>query len=115
MVTVPPKADTSELHPFGEGAASRASYLHLNRVLRVFAKRHPDDVAVADLASIVCTKKDSCPPAVDGVVLRPRDGGHFEGDGPAWVAPRLYAEVIRALSAMPPPSPSSPVSATLPS
>ena len=114
MVNVPPHADTSELHPFGEGEASRASYLHLNRVLREFAKRHPEDVAVADLASIVCTKKD-CPASVDGVVLRPRDGGHFEGDGPAWVAPRLYTDVIRALSAMAPRSPSSPVSATLPS
>jgi hypothetical protein len=114
MVTVPPKADTSELHPFGDGEASRAQYLHLNRVLREFAKRRPGDVAVADLASIVCTKKDSCPATVDGVVLRPRDGGHFEGDGPAWVAPRLYADVISALSAMQPP-PSSPVSPTLPS
>jgi len=115
MLTVPPHADTSELHPFGGNDASRAQYLHLNRVLRQFAKRHPDDVAVADLASIVCTKKDSCPASVDGVVLRPRDGGHFEGDGPAWVAPRLYAEVIRALSAMPRPLPSSPVSTTVPS
>jgi peptidoglycan/LPS O-acetylase OafA/YrhL len=113
MVTVPRAADTSEVKPLTERAPS--AYPHLNRLLRQFAKRHPGDVAVADLASLVCPEKDSCPATVDGVVPRPRDGNHFEGDGPAWVAPRLYADVISALSALPSPSPSSPVSTTLPS
>ncbi len=109
LVTVPRAADTSERNPLGEGAPSQ--YPHLNHVLRQFAKRHPDDVAVADLASLVCPKKGSCPATVGGVVLRPRDGNHFEGDGPAWVAPRLYTEVLRVLSALPPP-PSSAVPTT---
>jgi hypothetical protein len=80
--------------------------------LRQFAARYPNTAAVADLASIVCLK-GSCPAEVDGVVLRPRDGNHFEGDGPAWVAPRLYTEIMRALSAIPSTSPNSVAQAAL--
>jgi peptidoglycan/LPS O-acetylase OafA/YrhL len=103
LLTVPPPADTSEVEPLRADEGPRR--IHLNNLFRQFAAQHPDTVAVADLASIVCPR-GSCPAAVDGVTLRPRDGNHFEGDGPAWVAPRLYAEIIRAMSDMPTATPS---------
>jgi len=100
MLTLPAPADTSEVQPLRPDEGARRAYL--NEQIRRFAARHPTDVAVAELASIVCPGPGrSCPNTVDGVTLRPRDGNHFEGDGPAWVAPRLYSEIIRALSAMP--------------
>jgi lysophospholipase L1-like esterase len=37
-------------------------------------------------------------------VLRPKDGGHFEADGAAWVAPRLLEALyagLRSASASP--------------
>lgn len=100
LVTVPRPADTSEVEPLRADEGDRRR--HLNRLFHRFASRHPSDVAVADLASIVCPSISSCPAIVDGVVLRPRDGNHFEGDGPAWVAPRLYAEIVRSLRALQP-------------
>jgi peptidoglycan/LPS O-acetylase OafA/YrhL len=113
LVTVPPPADTSETTPLRADEGARR--LHLTGVFRQFAALHPGDVAVVDLASIVCPSKGvSCPAAVDGVVLRPSDGNHFEGDGPAWVARRLYAEIIHSLSELPPPSPSPAVSTLAP-
>jgi hypothetical protein len=63
--------------------------LHLNSLYREFAAAHPETVHVLDLPAIVCPTGVPCPAVVDGVRLRPRDGGHFEGAGPAWVAPRL--------------------------
>jgi hypothetical protein len=102
LVTIPAPADTSEVKPLRPDEGTRRH--HLNNLFRLFAARHPSDVAVADLAAIVCPRSgNSCPAAVDGVVLRPRDGNHFEGDGPSWVAPRLYTAIMRALSTMPPP------------
>jgi peptidoglycan/LPS O-acetylase OafA/YrhL len=101
LLTVPPPADTSEVKPLRPDEAPRRR--HLNELFERFAALHPSDVAVADLASIVCPSAGtSCPATVDGVVLRPRDGNHFQGGGPAWVAPRLYEEIIRALSALAP-------------
>jgi peptidoglycan/LPS O-acetylase OafA/YrhL len=99
LLTVPPPADTSEVRPLRADEASRRR--HLNDLFRRFAARHPSDVAVADLAHIVCPASDRCPATRDGVVLRPRDGNHFETAGAAWVAPRLYQEILRALSSLP--------------
>jgi peptidoglycan/LPS O-acetylase OafA/YrhL len=98
LVTVPPPAETSEVHPLRADEAIRRR--HLGVLFRRFAARHPADVGVADLSAIVCPRGDPCAASVDGVVLRPYDGNHFEGGGPAWVAPRLYAAVLQALSAM---------------
>ena len=106
MITLPAPADTSEVKPLRADEAQRRR--HLNKLFEQFSARHPSDVAVADLASIVCPRRGtSCPATRDGVVLRPYDGNHFEGDGAAWVAPRLYEQVIGALSALAP-APSSP-------
>jgi len=81
---------------------------HLNALMQTFAARHPGDTAVLDLSSIVCpngaTLARPCPTTQDGIVLRPKDGGHFEADGAAWTAPRaldaLYAD-LRAMTAPP--------------
>jgi peptidoglycan/LPS O-acetylase OafA/YrhL len=101
LVTVPaPPAGAYEVNPLRASEPERRR--HLSELYREFASRHPSDVAVADLASIVCPDGDPCAATVDGVVLRPRDGNHFEGGGPAWVAPRLYAEIIRALGKLSP-------------
>jgi hypothetical protein len=69
----------------------------LNALYHRFADLHPDDTGVADLAPLVCPGGPPCPTAVDGVVLRPVDGGHYEGGGPAWVAPRLLPLIYDAL------------------
>jgi hypothetical protein len=96
LVTVPGPAAESEVHPLRASEPERRR--HLTRLFRRFATAHPDRVAVADLATIVCPDGDPCDARVDGVVLRPRDGNHFEGDGPAWVGPRLYDEIIGAVA-----------------
>jgi hypothetical protein len=71
--------------------------LLLNRLFRLVAMRHRANVSVVDLAAMVCPGGPPCPEFVDGIRLRPRDGGHFEGDGPAWVAPRLFAAIVHEL------------------
>jgi peptidoglycan/LPS O-acetylase OafA/YrhL len=72
---------------------------HMNKLYADYAALHPDTVAVADLADIVCPGGSPCPATIDGVTLRPKDGGHFEADGAAWVAPRLLDELFRTLRA----------------
>lgn len=68
--------------------------LHLDELLRTYARAHPDRVAVLDLAAVVCPSGPPCPTEVEGVTLRPDDGGHFAGDGPAWVAPRIFDRLL---------------------
>jgi peptidoglycan/LPS O-acetylase OafA/YrhL len=95
MLTAPPPAERSD-----DGLAdARVIPLlaHLNVLLREFAMQHPDSVKLVDLAGIVCPDGPPCPEYVDGLRLRPRDGGHFFGDGPPWVAPRLIDAVFGAL------------------
>jgi hypothetical protein len=62
----------------------------LNMVLRTYAYDHPDTTMVMDLADILCPAGSPCPATVDDVVPRPRDGTHFEGDGPEWMAATLF-------------------------
>ena len=79
---------------------------HLNALMARFARSHPGDVTVVDLAEIVgpggATLADPCPVDQDGIVLRPKDGGHYEPEGATWAARRLldalYTE-LRALDA----------------
>ena len=96
LVAVPTPATDGEVSPLRADEGDRRR--HLTALFRRFAALHPDSVAVADLASIVCPDGDPCSGTVEGVKLRPRDGNHFEGDGPAWVAPRLYHEVLHAVN-----------------
>jgi peptidoglycan/LPS O-acetylase OafA/YrhL len=98
LVNVPRPADTSEVQPLRADEGTRRQ--HLNSLFAKYASSS-DRVAIADLADIVCPRADACPATTaDGVVLRPRDGNHFEGDGPGWVAPRLYTEITKALWAL---------------
>src|SRR5581483_4553849 len=94
---MPVRAEHSDLGVPSEADLTRPR--HLDRLYRQFAAAHPDRVLVADLADIVCPGGPPCPEFVDGVRLRPRDGGHFAGDGPAYVAPRLVQAIITALRA----------------
>jgi hypothetical protein len=69
----------------------------LNSLYRVLELRHPGVVSVVELGDIVCPGGPPCPQTVDGIQPRPRDGGHFEGDGPTWLAPKLLAAIVEAL------------------
>ena len=95
LVTVPPPAPTGETVP---QALEASTYEHLNDLIRLSARDHPGQVYVADLARIVCPTGPPCPTDIDGVVLRAPDGGHFDGWGPAWVAPRLLDEIVSRLA-----------------
>ena len=96
LVTAPPPALDGEVQPLPDSEGERR--LHLNVLMHEFALRHPENVGVADLAWIVCPLGDPCSGTIDGVKVRPRDGNHYEGDGPAWVGPRLYAAIITAVA-----------------
>jgi hypothetical protein len=74
-----------------------AKFEHLNDLYYEFAALHPDSVAVADLEALVCVGGPPCPAVVDGVTLRPNDGGHYENGGAEWVAPRLVPLIYAAL------------------
>jgi peptidoglycan/LPS O-acetylase OafA/YrhL len=72
--------------------------VHLNRLLRSVAAAHPGTVAVVDLGALVCPGGSPCPEVVDGVRLRPADGGHFGPEGAGWAA----ARIVEAVLALPP-------------
>jgi len=95
MIANTPRAEHSEV--LVRDVQQERDYLHLNALYQRLADAHPESVRVLDLPAIVCPGGVPCPDTVDGVVLRPRDGGHFEGDGPAWVAPRLFDAVTALL------------------
>jgi hypothetical protein len=92
FLTMPPNTTGPNRPVLDEAATLRA--LHLNALLRQYAAAHADRVAVLDLAEIVCPGGPPCPTVVEGVTLRPVDGGHFAGDGPDWVAPRVLDRLV---------------------
>jgi lysophospholipase L1-like esterase len=67
---------------------------HLGALLRRYASEHADRVGLIDLTPIVCPTGPPCPTEVDGVTLRPTDGGHFGADGAAYVASRLLDQLM---------------------
>jgi peptidoglycan/LPS O-acetylase OafA/YrhL len=97
LLTNPPRAEHSDV--IVHDPAEDVKLEHLNDLYRQFAALHPEDVAVVGLDKIVCPGGAPCPEYVDGLRLRPRDGGHFEGDGPGYVAPRLLDAVLAAVTA----------------
>ena len=99
ILTNSPRAERSEIR--GGDPVDDAKIERLNRLYRQLAAAHADAVSVVDLRSIVCPNGPPCPETVDGLRLRPRDGSHFEGDGPAYVAPKLLDAISRAAAAAP--------------
>jgi peptidoglycan/LPS O-acetylase OafA/YrhL len=97
LLTLPEPAKQSELGPADPHLLE--VYPHMNKLFRQFAAEHPDAVEVVDLARMVCPQGPPCPAVVEGVRLRPRDGAHFEADGPAWVSERLLDALVELFSA----------------
>jgi peptidoglycan/LPS O-acetylase OafA/YrhL len=97
MVTMPPPAP-NPIRAVTQDMLDRND--HVNGLMIRFAAAH-DDVVLVDLATIVCpdgaTIAQPCPTAQDGVVLRPKDGGHYEPEGAAWTARRLLDALYESL------------------
>jgi hypothetical protein len=99
MLTLPPPAATER---FGEPKpAELERTAMLNDVLRRYAATHARTTLLIDLAEIVCPLGPPCPAEVDGVVLRPKDGRHFDGDGSNWVASHLLDRLFEVLAGGP--------------
>jgi lysophospholipase L1-like esterase len=69
-----------------EMAAQQEAFARLNVQLLKFAGRHPDDVTLVDLAGKVCPGDPPCPLRVDGIKVRPLDGGHFSPQAAVWLS-----------------------------
>ena len=93
LVELPPPADFSQDGPPTADAVHRI--VLLDQLYQRYAATHPD-VDLVDLSSIVCAKGPPCPQYVDGIDLRPTDGGHFQAAGATWVAPKLYDAIAVA-------------------
>ena len=99
MLTRPPPAATER---FGEPKPAEVERTAmLNDVLRRYAATHARTTLLIDLAEIVCPLGPPCPAEVDGVVLRPKDGRHFDGDGSNWVASHLLDRLFEVLAGGP--------------
>jgi len=94
LVEMPPPATFSDAGPADPDQLRRM--VALGSLYRSYVAARPG-VELVDLASIVCPGGPPCPEYVDGVRLRPTDGIHFQQDGAAWVAPRLYDALARGL------------------
>jgi hypothetical protein len=91
--TMPPPVATAT---FGEPTADQIDDVaQLNALLGHYARTHPEQAFVVDLADTVCPGGHPCPATVDGVALRPKDGRHYDGAGPAWVASRLLDVLLQ--------------------
>ena len=94
LVQIPPQAP----NPTGDPKPQQAVRTeHLNEIFAEYARQHPDEVAVISLEDIVCPGGAPCDATVDGIVLRPKDGGHYEQEGAQWVAPQLINQLFTAL------------------
>jgi peptidoglycan/LPS O-acetylase OafA/YrhL len=70
-----------------------ASYGRLDAVLHEFARRHPDQVTLLDVAARLCPDGPPCPRKVDGRVPRP-DGRHLDSYGSGQQARWIYPQLI---------------------
>ena len=101
FLTLPGRAENSDVGTYD--AFLDPLYEHLNELFADFVAAHPDTVKVVDLASITCPGGPPCPEFVDGVRLRPRDGGHWGPEGAVWTATRLFDAVLAAFQDEPTP------------
>lgn len=97
LVAIPPQADNPMGPPKPEQAVRTA---YLNALFRRYASTRPTEVGVLELTGLVCPNGAPCPTTIDGIVLRPKDGGHFQAEGAAWVAPRFMDELFAVLRDM---------------
>lgn len=91
LVKAAPSAVTSQVGLADPENVKRT--VHLNHLYDQFAKAHPIDTRVLDLASMICPYGPPCPAVVDGFSPRPKDGGHFSTEGAAWLAPRFLDQL----------------------
>ena len=91
ILTLPEESRGSLYQPNPRVGAETAI---LNQINRDFAVRHPDDVAVIDLARRVCPHGQPCSPRHAGIQPRPLDGIHFSPRGSAWAAKWLWPQLL---------------------
>ncbi len=96
FLTLPARARTSELAKGSESNAEASALV--NDIMTTYSFGHPESTSVVDLATLVCPTIYPCEQVIDGVALRPRDGGHFGNEGAKWVAPRLFDLVEKAVT-----------------
>jgi hypothetical protein len=93
FLTLAPRAPSDESGIVADGQDGR--YAHYNALLRRYARAHPANVSVIDLAHYVCPSGPLCSATVHGVVLRP-DGAHFSHTTSPivarWLLPQLEAD-----------------------
>lgn len=96
FLTIAPRARTSTI---ARGSVENADLMKkLNDILVTYANENPQRASILDLARIVCPTTYPCEQEIDGIALRPDDGGHFGPEGSAWVAPRLFDELDAVLA-----------------
>jgi hypothetical protein len=86
-----------------QAASNSVGYGQMNALLREVAARHPHDVAVVNLQSLLCSSGPPCPYVVDGFgslshprqAIRP-DGAHYLPPGSLWVAKWLVPRIAKA-------------------
>ena len=91
ILTLPEETTGAVYQPNPEVGAKTAV---LNQINRDFAARHPDDVAIIDLARHVCPHGQPCSPRRAGIRPRPLDGIHFSPQGSAWAAEWLWPQLL---------------------
>jgi hypothetical protein len=101
----PPRA-----YPSARGLANPvgdARLVQLSKLLRSYARQHPDKVDVVDLPTILqCPTADKCPDEVaPGIRPRALDGFHYDGDGAAWLANQLFGMLVGTAPRPTPPGP----------
>ncbi len=70
-------------------------YAHYAELLHAYAAMHAQSVSVVDLSPLLCPAGTPCPRQLDGMVVRP-DGTHFSATSSAWVAARVWPEILAA-------------------
>ncbi len=91
ILTLPEESPGSLYQPDPRVGAETAI---LNQINRDFVARHPQDVAIVDLARRVCPQGQPCSPRRSGIHPRPLDGIHFSPEGSAWAAQWLWPQLL---------------------
>jgi SGNH domain (fused to AT3 domains) len=105
FLPAPPRASPSArglANPAGD-----ARLVELSKLLRTYARQHPDKVDLVDLPTILqCPTTDKCPDEVaPGIRPRALDGFHYDGDGAAWLANQLFGMLVGTTPRPTPPAP----------